>query len=176
MNPEQQRKILQELDSSGFLNQMRASFRSQVFENLIQSDKSILPYSSLPKELDSDIGHIACALIVDFMNQFALNHTRKIMKTEAFIDDQPESLGHLEESLGIHSEKKNPLLFTIVAQMFGEDDEEISEDIHADSDLSSDDRKDGLVESAGTSHGPDQSVTSLAMEEFDYVEIIKKRD
>ena len=174
MNPEQQRAVLQELDSSGFFNQMRASFRSQVFESLISSDKSLIPFKSFPKELDSDIGHIACALITDFMNQLSLAHTRKMMKTEALINDEPENISQLEESLGIKSVKNSPLLFAIVGQMFGEE-EEISEDIEADSDESSDDKVDNLVESAGTSLGPDQSVTSLAMEEFDYVEVIKRK-
>ena len=96
------------------------------------------------------------------------------MKTEALINDEPENISQLEESRGIKSVKNSPLLFAIVGQMFGEE-EEISEDIEADSDESSDDKVDNLVESAGTSLGPDQSVTSLAMEEFDYVEVIKRK-
>jgi fructose/tagatose bisphosphate aldolase len=58
--------------------------------------------------------------------------------------------------------------------MFGEEEDEISEDIQEGSDLSSDEKRDHLVESAGTSHGPDQSVNSLAFDEFDYVEAVRK--
>jgi hypothetical protein len=109
------------------------------------------------------------------MTQFSFIHTRKMMKTEAYIQDKPENIEQLEQSLGIQSAHKSPLLLTIVGQMFGEE-EEISEDIQADSDSSSDEKKDFLVESAGTSHAPDQSVSSLAMDEFDFVEVIRRKD
>lgn len=63
--------------------------------------------------------------------------------------------------------------------MFQSNDEEsedhgsqITEDI--ESAESTDRKEDPLVESAGTSQGYDQSVNPLAMEDFDYVEDVKK--
>lgn len=172
MDPELQKKVLENLDYSGFLHQMRASFRSKIFESLIASDKSLLPFPSKPKELDTDIGKIASALIADFLDQFNLSLSKKMMKTEAHIEESPQSIRDLEESLEKRSTKRNPLIFEIIKQMFVED-QEIPEDISPESD-SIERNPDNLVESAGTSQGYDQSVNSLAMEEFDYVEMVRR--
>ena len=173
MDPELQKKVLHNLDYSGFLHQMRASFRSKVFESLITSDKSLLPFASKPKELDSDIGKIACALVNDFLNRFSLSLSKKMMKTEAHVEENPQSIKDLEGSLNKKSVARNPLLFEIIKLMFVEEGD-IPEDINPESELSTDRNPDNLVESAGTSQGYDQSVNSLAMEEFDYVELVRR--
>ena len=66
----------------------------------------------------------------------------------------------------IKSLKKKPLLFEIVERLFAEQEDS--------SDVTSINMGDNQVESAGTSQGYDQSVNSLAMDDFDYIEIVRK--
>ena len=97
---------------------------------------------------------------------------------EAMIPNQDLTIKSIESMLGIKSAKNKPVLLEIVNKMFEVQDEEesgegsIGEDI--DDNETNESKEDVLVESAGTSQGYDQSVNSLAMEEFDYVEPVKK--
>ena len=98
---------------------------------------------------------------------------------EAQLENQELSIKTIEQSSNLKSTKNNPILFEIIDKLFVSQDEEaeeeegsIPEDI--ESAQSTERKDDQLVESAGTSQGYDQSVNSLAMEDFDYVEDIKK--
>ena len=175
-----QEKIQDDLDASGFLNQMKAMLRDQIYFSIkAQQKEPIFTLKSLPAELDSDLGSIACALVVDFLEQFGMSHTLKLLHPECQISNQSEVIRELQEKLNLQTSKNRPMLFEIVDQLFVDQDEasqnrdsHISEDIES---MQSTDRKeDPLVESAGTSQGYDQSVNSLAIDEFDYVEDVKK--
>ena len=175
-----QEKIQEDLEDSGFLNSMKAMIRDQIYASIkTQQKEPIFTLKSLPEELDSEVGHIACALVVDFLEQFGMNHTLKLLYPECQISNQSEVIRDLQEKLNLKSTHNRPMLFEIVDQLFVDEDEEsqnqdshISEDIES---MQSTNRKeDPLVESGGTSQGYDQSVNSLDINEFDYVEDVKK--
>ncbi|OMJ84775.1 hypothetical protein SteCoe_14028 [Stentor coeruleus] len=172
-------KLLEELDNSGFIFEMKVKLLDEIFTSLknVQKDP-IIAHSKPINEFDSDVGKLACALIFDFLEQFNLKTSIKTLKYESYLPDQKESIKNLEISLQRESHKNCPLLLEIINNTFGagEDDEEIGSEIQEsiESMQSTDRKEDNLVESAGTSQGYDQSVNSLAMEDFDYVEVVKK--
>ena len=180
MNVEMQEKVLQDLEETGFLFDMKAMIRGHIYSSVKSQQKEpISKLNSKPKELDSEIGKISCALVADFLQQFGLNLSLKMFLPEAQLENQELSIKTIEQSSNLKSTKNNPLLFEIIDKLFVSQDEEaeeeegsIPEDI--ESAQSTERKDDQLVESAGTSQGYDQSVNSLAMEDFDYVEDIKK--
>ena len=179
MSYEMEEKIRQDLDESGFLFDMKAKIRDAIYASLKSSQKEpITALKATPKEFESTIGTYACALVIDFMQQFNLNLSLKMLIPEAMIPNQDLTIKSIESMLGIKSAKNKPVLLEIVNKMFEVQDEEesgegsIGEDI--DDNETNESKEDVLVESAGTSQGYDQSVNSLAMEEFDYVEPVKK--
>ena len=177
MNAEMQEKVLQGLDDSGFLFEMKAKIRDSIFASLKNQKASNPAFPAMPQELQSDVGKLACTLVYDLLEQFGFKSSQRMLMFEGLVKNQDAGIKELEASLEKKSEKNSPLLLEIVERMFvaQEEGEEGSEDIEEDiQSNSSNDKKDELVESAGTSQGYDQSVNSLAMEEFDYVEPVKK--
>jgi hypothetical protein len=175
MNQETQGKIIQDLKESGFLYEMQATLRDHIYKSIrSQQSEPITGLKSPLPELETKNGIISVALVYDFLDKFDLKLSKQMILPEAMLKDQQDSIEELESYFGIKSYKNKPILFEIVERMFEEQDESnlIKEEI--ESDHSSDKKEDVLVESAGTSQGHDQSVNSLAMEEFDYVEPVKK--
>jgi hypothetical protein len=109
------------------------------------------------------------------LEKFGLRLSQKMVMFEGMMQSHEPDIHDLEASLEAKSEKNRPLLMEIVERMFGTQEgesEEIEESIQGES--SEEKKEDVQVESAGTSQGYDQSVNSLAMEDFDYVELVKK--
>lgn len=176
MNSNLNEKVRQDLEKRGVLNQIRKLFKDKMTEtsNLINSNKPV-PIINRPPQFDSQGGQICLLLIQDFLEKFDLKLTSSLFLPETKSEFNPQTLQTLEEALNCRSEPLRPLIFEIIERTFNtEGEEEIDEEINTEeSDHSDDNNFDDIIESA-TSQGYDQSANSLAMNEFDYIENVRR--
>lgn len=200
---ELQNSIYQELEQSGILDYIRASLRAKIFQAVdMHESKAGFKRPETGKVLESEIGQICAELARNFLDCFKIKHTLNVFLQESQLPQGTESVEQLERIFGVKSEPGRPILLSIVEGLFPpneevDEDQEIANIQHQnqaklsqgmyqdstssieeniDSQESVEDYKhDELVESGGTSSlGYDQSVNSLALEDFDYIEPIKK--
>ena len=176
-----QEKVKQDLENKGVLTQIRKLFKEKIYESIKSQQNEDLLNQTVKTELLTRSGQICCALVQDFLESFDLNLTLSIFLPEAHLVNSRENIIQVENALGVNSSKKNPLLFNLTERVLeGESDREdvTSEDRYIDEEIeevrSQESFNDHVVESVGNSQGHDQSVNSLAMDEFDYTEIVKK--
>ncbi|OMJ92563.1 hypothetical protein SteCoe_4700 [Stentor coeruleus] len=178
MNLNLNEKVRQDLEKRGVLNQIRKLFKDKMTEasNLISSNKPV-PVIPRPPQFDTQGGQICLLLIQDFFEKFDLKLTSSIFLPETKSEYNPQTLQTLEDALECRSEPLRPLIFEVIERTFNtedEEEEEIEEEINTEeSDHSDENNPDYFIESA-TSQGYDKSTNSLAMNEFDYVEDVRK--
>ena len=185
MNKNLHDKVRRDLEQKGELSSLKAKFDKKIKEVLSQakSGKIDLNQNSFP-EFETKHGKFCCALVKDFFEQFDMKMTTAIFMPEAQLESVDEDIEVISKALEISSERRRPLLFDIIERVFAYGDEEEDEDeeevdeietsINASSSLneSEESQRDHFFESAGS--GYDQSANSLALNEFDYIEAVKK--
>lgn len=175
-----QEKVKQDLENKGVLTQIRKLFKEKIYESIKSQQNEGLLSQTTKTELLTRSGQICCALVQDFLESFDLNLTLSIFLPEAHLVNSRENIIQVENALEVSSLKKNPLLFNLTERALGKDSDRedvTSEDRYIDEEIeehSQESLNDPFVESVGNSQGHDQSVNSLAMDEFDYTEIVKK--
>jgi sulfite reductase alpha subunit-like flavoprotein len=177
MNKTLQEKVKQDLEKKGVLNQIRQMFKDKIYQSLkSQQNSTDLTTHSKNKNLDSRSGRICCRLVQDFLESFGLGLTLSIFLPEAHLDNTREEIQALEDALDIKTAPKRPILFEVIDRNAEEENfsqvESIKEDLESQSSHLS--YRDQLFESAGNSQGYDQSANSLAMNEFDYIEPVRR--
>lgn len=176
MNKNLHEKVRKDLEQKGELASLKAKFENKIKEAFAGA-KAGKPNQDhrFIQELESKHGKICCALVKDFFEQFDMKMTTGIFMPEAQLESVDEDIEMISRALGRPSERRHPLIFEVIERVFaydGEEDEiETSKNV-SDSNMSQESPRDQYYESVGS--GYDQSTNSLAMEEFDYVEFVKK--
>ena len=177
-----QEKVKQDLENKGVLTQIRKLFKEKIYESIKSQQNEDLLNQTVKTELLTRSGQLKTIWLFNRGKlNFDLNLTLSIFLPEAHLVNSRENIIQVENALGVNSSKKNPLLFNLTERVLeGESDREdvTSEDRYIDEEIeevrSQESFNDHVVESVGNSQGHDQSVNSLAMDEFDYTEIVKK--
>lgn len=182
MNKNLHEKVRKDLEQKGELNSLKIKFDKKIKEVLsqVKSGKIDINQNSFP-EFETKHGKFCCALVKDFFEQFDMKMTTAIFMPEAQLETVDEDIEVISRALQISSERRRPLIFDIIERVFAygddddeeEGDDEIETSINAsDSNESEESQRDNFFESAGS--GYDQSANSLALNEFDYFEDVKK--
>ena len=183
MNKTLQEKVKQDLEKKGVLDQVRKMFREKILESIKAQENSKRGAIGVHgnKVLESKTGQICITLVQDFLQSFDLNLALSVFIPESRQEFVAGNIQILEETLGVRSEPKNPILFEVIQRAFDEDaeldDDEldvegIDEEINSHSSMQS--SREVFGESQGNSQGYDQSANSLAMNEFDYIENVRR--
>ena len=193
--------ILQDLESSGYLDSVRAEVRAKLFKAAEQHEsKAEIQRPETAGILDSDLGQICAVLVKDFLSSFNLKYSLSVYVPETHLDDGRNDIEELEQMFQTRTEPGRPLLFSVIEHIMQTTAEEaknsdrfspgsrqripqqdieefdlISEDISQDESEPETSKRDNMVESHGTSSlAPDASVTSLAIDEYDYIEPVRR--
>lgn len=170
-----QEKVKQDLEKKGVLSLIRKMFNDKIHESIKaqQASKLLVPHAN--PSLESKTGKICLTLVHDFLQSFGLNLSLSIFAPESKQEFINEDIQILEEILGVKSESKNPVLFEVIARLIQEEEDENDSELERmEDETESQTSKDNFYDSIGNSQGYDQSSNSLAMDEFDYIESVRK--
>ena len=164
--------IIQDLEASGYFDKMRAEIRSELFRTAESHEsKAKIQRAETASILDTEFGQISAALVKDFLLSFDLHKSLGIFLPESHQTEGREDIENLEEMFQVKTEKGRPLLFSVIEYLIENAGEEGS-----DAGFSQDSEDLGKTGSRlGSTIGNDPSTNSLAVEEFDHIELVRKR-
>ena len=165
--------VIEALNKNAVLDSIRAQLRSTVFSAIQSQQDGPQPN----KSLDTPEGDAAVALILDFLKLNEMQDTLKVLEPECAAVKKGGS-SRLLQDLGLKSGEQ-PMIYSLL-EAFKGNRESIEEDIQYEDDFEeyepSQPRESATYgESGGSSMGIDASVDSMALEEFDYVEKVKRK-
>ena len=179
MNKTLQEKVKQDLEKSGILAKIRNLFKEKIYESIKAQQQNIQLKGDERKNkvLETKSGQICLTLIQDFLDSFGLGLTLSVFLPEVHQESSKENIQILENALGAKSTPRNPLLFEVIERAFN-DNEEGSGDIEFEDDGIDEEIDAGSSQRSVDDHlgesGYDQSTNSLAMNEFDYIENVRR--
>ena len=164
--------IIQDLEASGYFDKMRAKIRSELFRTAeVHENKAKIQREETTSILDSEFGQISAALVKDFLISFDLQQSLDIFLPESHQTDGREDIENLEEMFQVKTQKGRPLLFSVIEYLIENAGEEGS-----DAGFSQDSHDLGKTGShLSSTIGNDPSTYSLAREEFDHIEPVRKK-
>lgn len=189
--------VIQDLEHSGFLDKLRAELRAKLFKTAeLHENKAQVARQETAEVLSSELGQICTALIKDFLESFKLNYSLSVFIPECHLGEDRADIEELEQMFQVKSEVGKPLLFSVIEYLMQNTEhqensqelkftpplgtgksgsESISEDILSQDENEQDTKRDALVESQATSSlGADMSVNSLALDDYDVIEPVRK--
>lgn len=194
--------VVEALDKNGSLDIIRAQLRSSVF-SAIQSEQKKSVKTEANKAMETEPGQFSAEFIRDFLEKSEAVHTLHVFSLESQIQsdtrsklvkkfqvpsDQSPALfklikdfksKYVVQELPRKEESKKPEIpkedkkEEENVDSYSEDFEEIEEDIEAQS-VDTGKESQRYFESVGSSGGVDPSVDSLALDQCDYLEAVKR--
>lgn len=195
--------VVEALDKNGSLDVIRAQLRSSVF-SAIQSEQKKAVKTEANKAMETELGQFSAEFIREFLEKSEAVHTLHVFSLESQIQSDTKSKlikkfqipsdptpaifklikdfksKYVVQELPRKEEIKKPENFREDRKeednidSYSEDFEEIEEDIEAQSIETGGKESQRYFESVGSSGGVDPSVDSMALDQCDYLEAVKR--
>lgn len=157
---------IQDLEDSGFLDQLRAELRARLFKAAeLHESKAQISRPATSGVLSNELGQICASLIKDFLESFKLSHSLSVFVPECHLAEDRGDIEELEQMFQVQTEMNKPLLFSVIEYLLqnAENQENSQELIGTPSDAE---------EAAGG--GADSSAKTLVLQDFDHIEAVRR--